>query len=110
MSNVLDRIRARREGRPSIPLEVPEWELKAFIRPLSAGKMASLQKQGNPAIMAAQVIIHGVVDESGKPIFKDDAETLAALTGEEYDLIDRVSAEIGGARTGFDTVDDAKNS
>lgn len=110
MSDVLDRIRARRDSKPSIPIEVPEWGVSAFVRPISAGKMASLQKQGSVAVVAAQIIIHGMVDESGKQIFKDDADTVAVLTGEEHDLIDRISSEIARAKTVFDTVDDAKNS
>ena len=106
MSDILDRIKARHAAKPEIPISIPEWELDAFIRPLSAGKMLSLRKSGDQAHIAAQTIIHGLVDADGNRIFKDDAETVAALLNERNRVIDRVAAQIvmeGDLRT------DAKN-
>lgn len=107
MADVLDKIRARREAAPTIPLEIPEWDMKCFIRPLSAGKFMSIMKQGNKAEVAAQTIIHGLVDKDGKQIFEDNAESLAVLVGESHVVIDRVSAAI--IRAEID-LDEAKNS
>lgn len=94
MSEVLDRIRARHAKKPDIAISIPEWDLQAFIRPLSAGKMAALRASGNTAHIAAQTIIHGLVDAEGKQIFKDDAETAAEILKERHKLIDRIAAEI----------------
>jgi hypothetical protein len=99
MTDILDRIRARKAAKPDIPISVPEWELEAFIRPPSAGKMASLRKMSNAAHICAQVIIHGIVDADGAPIFKDDADTLKELVEAPYSLIDRVSTAIVMADT-----------
>lgn len=94
MSDILERIKARHAAKPDIPISVPEWELEAFIRPLSAGKVMSLRKLNDQAHVAAQTIIHGLVDKAGNPIFKDDADTQAALVGERWLLIDRIAAAI----------------
>lgn len=94
MSGVLDRIKARHAAKPEIAISIPEWGLEAFIRPLSAGKMLSLRKSGDQAHIAAQTIIHGLVDENGNQLFKDDAETVATLLKERHRLIDRLAAEI----------------
>ena len=108
MTDVLDRIRARQSVQSDIPIEVPEWGLKAFIRPLSAGKMANLQKLGNAARMAVSGIIWGIVDKDGNPVFKDDAPTMALLLDEHHSVIDRVSSEI--IRADIKDGTDAKNS
>jgi hypothetical protein len=94
MTDILDRIRARAARKPEIPISIPEWDLEAFIRPPSAGKMASLRKINNPAHICVHVIINGVVDADGKQVFTDDAETLAALVDQPHALIDRVSTQI----------------
>lgn len=99
MSDILDRIRARQAAKPDIAISIPEWELDAFIRPPSAGKMASLRKMSNAAHICAQVIIHGIVDGDGKPVFKDDADTLKTLVEAPYSLIDRISTQIVMADT-----------
>lgn len=106
MSAILERIRARHAAKPDIPISIPEWEVDAFIRPLSAGKMLSLRKSGDQSHIAAQTIIHGLVDKDGKPLFEDDAETQAAILGERNRLIDRLAAAI--VMEG-DTRDAAKN-
>lgn len=108
MTDVLERIRARQAAKPSIPISIPEWGIEAFVRPLSAGRVAGLQKTSNPARMLVQAIIWGVVDEKGEPVFKDDAETMAALVGEDHHIIERVSTEI--LRPGVPDLDAAKNS
>lgn len=94
MTDILDRIKARHAAKPDITIAIPEWGLDAFIRPLSAGKMLSLRKSGDQAHIAAQTIIHGLVDKDGKQIFRDDADTVATLLNERNRLIDRVAAQI----------------
>lgn len=108
MTDVLERIRARQAAKPSIPISIPEWGIEAFVRPLSAGRMAGLQQNKNIARMSAQAIIWGLVDDKGEAVFKDDAETMAALVAEEHHIIDRVATQI--IRPGVPDLDAAKNS
>ena len=107
MSDILDRLRAHREGAPTIPIEIPEWGLSAFVRPISSAKHASIRKHGNEARMSAHFIMESIVDEKGKPIFPNDAHTIAELEGQPSNLIGRVTMEIlGHMNADFD----AKNS
>lgn len=106
MSDILARINARR-GAAVIPYEVPEWGLKCYIRPLSVavrfGKIDKLPM----AERMAETVMFGLVDEAGKPVLPQGAESLAALVSEDHVLIDRIAADIFGAK--FDG-DAAKNS
>ena len=107
MSDILDRLRAFREGAPTIPIEVPEWGLKAFVRPMSAAKHAYIRKGKSESMMAAQIIIAGLVDETGKPVFPDNAASLAELESQPSGIVARVMLEIMEHTNGeFD----AKNS
>lgn len=108
MSDILDRLRAHREGAPTVPIEIPEWGLSAFIRPVSAARHAGIVKteSKDAARLSARMIIACLVDENGTPIFTDDAETLAELVQQPSTTLLRVAQEIVGEMSG----DDPKNS
>lgn len=118
MTDVLDRLRAYRENKPSLPISIPEWGFgdgegmeKAFVKPVSASKAAHLRKvYGNSdSRIAAQTIIHCLVDASGKPVFSDDVKTMAELESQNWALVRRVFSEIA-EKTGDGTdLEDAKN-
>lgn len=94
MSDILDRLRAHREGAPTVPISIPEWKIEGFIRPLSAAKHAAVRKNKDEARLSAQTIILCIVDEKGEPIFKDDAPTMAELVQQPSSLLARISMEI----------------
>ena len=107
MSDILDRLRAFRDGAPSIPIDIPEWDIKAFVRPMSAAKHAAIRKGKSESRMAAEIIIAGLVDEKGKPLLPDNAESLAEIENQPSGLVARVMLQIMEHTNGeFD----AKNS
>ena len=114
MSDILDRLRAHRDAKPSIPFEIPEWEIKCFLKPISAGRHAMLSKSEgkNTARLNSRIIISTLVDADGKSIFDDDAPTLKEFLEQDVILISRVSDEIVTAlgMAPEDPEDDAKNS
>lgn len=113
MSDILDRLKAYRDGTPTIPFEVPEWGLSAYVRPISANHHANIAKaeKGHNARMAARMIMACVVDEKGDQVFKDDAPTMAELVAQPSPLIARIGQDIIRALgMGDDDPDAAKNS
>lgn len=108
MSDILDRLRAAREAAPTIPIEIEEWGLSAFIRPISAARHASIRKETNESRMAAKFIIACLMDKDGKPIFEDNAASLAELESQSSGLIGWVLEQILDAVNG--SFEKAKNS
>lgn len=94
MSDILDRLRAFREGAPTIPIKIPEWGLDAFVRPMSAAKHASIRKGKSESMMAAQIIIAGLVNEKGVPVFPDNAASMAEIESQPSGVVARVMLEI----------------
>ena len=114
MSDILERLRAHRESTPSIAFEIPEWEIKAFLKPISAARHALLSKSEsrNLARLNSRLIISALVDEDGKSIFVDDAKTLQEFMEQDVILISRIADDIVTAlgMNSDDPVGDAKNS
>lgn len=108
MSDILDRLRAHREGAPTIPISIPEWGLEAYIRPISAARHAGIVRTYAKSAerLSAQMIVAALVDDKGAPVFQDDADTMAELVQQPSPLLLRVAQAIAGEMGG----DDAKNS
>lgn len=108
MSDILDRLRAAREGAPTIPLEIKDWGITAYIRPISAAKHASIRKDKSESRMAAKFIIACLMDETGEPLFQDTADNMAELEKQDAGLIGWLLEQI--LETMDARFDQAKNS
>lgn len=111
IDGLIDRMQAFREGAPTIPVSVPEWSLDAFARPISAAKHSSLRKNygESESRMAAQLIIHGLVDDKGVQVFTDDVKSMAEIERQPSGLVLRIAGAIMDAMNVEMTVPDAKN-
>lgn len=109
--SVIDRLRAYRESAPLLPIRVDVWDLDCFVRPISAGRHATLRTHygSSESRMAAQLIIHALVDADGKPVFEDNAATMAELENQPSGLITRIAMRILSQMGADADLDAAKN-
>lgn len=109
MSDILAKLAAHREtGVQTFPIEIPEWDLSCFIRPLSTAKHLGLSKEKSRSRQAARLIVYSLVDASGASIFEDNAASLAEIESQPSPLVARISQEVLEV-LGTEDEEDAKN-
>ena len=91
-------------------INVPEWgsdgnPLVIYYDPITAAQAQTVTKRakGSDARATALAVILFSKDQSGGPIFEDDAPTLKAF---EHDIDPRVIARVGKAILGADDPED----
>jgi hypothetical protein len=79
-------------------MEIPEWGTTVTIRGLTGKQRASYfedQQQENQPLwkFVSKLVVLGVVDEDGDPIFTED--DLEAIGEKNADVLDRIAAAVG---------------
>jgi len=80
---------------PTKTISVPEWGGEVLIRPLTAaekGRIDDRYPEGKQFEMRAHIVVLGVCDEDGKPLFTMD--NIKRLNEQAIGAIERVAAEI----------------
>lgn len=96
---LIDVIATKYDATPLQPVEVPEWGVTLYFRPLTPAERASIRKgisENDDEEMLVAGLIRKALDADGKPVFDDNAETRAALhTKGDLNVIVRIMADVG---------------
>lgn len=87
-----DEIRASRQDRKPVRLEVPEWGGDVFVRVMSAKESLELTDIKDQNQMIFAVLIAGLVTEDGERLFT--TEDAAWLEEEPFHVVLRVFTEV----------------
>ncbi len=96
--------------RPATPIEVPEWGVTVYLRPLSAAdRIEIVGRITNGTVPFAVLVALGVFDADGSRVFTlEDLDALAEKRGEVIERLGRAVMRLN--RMGEDdTKDAAKN-
>jgi len=98
--SVLEKAKAHYSAKLSAEpraLEVPEWGTTVYIRPgislANLGEIMELANGGKTAEAMALTLIHRLVDEDGKAIFRK-VERIELMRSVDPDVLSRIVSEI----------------
>ena len=114
MSDILQAMKADFLSKKNRHVEVPEWNnAKIYYDPLTAIERVNINKgvgSDDESTLMINLLLFKAMNEDRTPMFTDDADTRAIFHGgSDFTVIARVAAEMGVAKKGQDTVDEAKN-
>lgn len=82
-TDLLALIAQAHDTAPPVEVVVPEWGgRKLYFRPLTPAERQAIRRGIDPAneeMLMVSTLIHKALDETGKPVFKNDARTMAEL-------------------------------
>lgn len=112
MTSALDKITAHFEGAGMTPVEVPEWELTLYFRPVTGFDRTNVRRGVDPndeAELIANFVRLLARDATGERLFDDDPKTRAAFIGRcDFNILTRIVAKLGERSLG-EKVAEAKN-
>lgn len=98
--SILDKAKAHYAAKLSAEprsLLVPEWSSTVYIKPgislASLGEIMELANSGKTAEAMALTLIHRLIDEDGKPVFRK-VERLELMKSVDPDVLSRIVSEI----------------
>jgi hypothetical protein len=112
MTSALDKITAHFAGAGLTPVEVPEWGLTLYFRPVTGHDRTNVRRGVDPSDeseLIANFVRLLALDENGERVFDDTPKTRAVFNGGcDFNILTRIVAELGERSLGA-KVAEAKN-
>lgn len=103
MSGLVDIIAERFDQKGMTKVEVPEWDVDLYFKPLTPAKRSEIRKgvpQGAEDFLVVKALASLALDKDGQPVFPEGAERVQALDTlmqkGEFELIQSIMQRAGG--------------